>query len=103
MSFIVENKNYIELPANYNCLSQGHRKKVREQYIELQDGKCFFCKNSLKGKVSLAVEEKKINKNLFPKGFFDYPVHLHHDHDTGMTLGAVHAICNAVLWQYYGE
>ena len=103
MSFIVENKNYIELPANYYRLSQGRRKKVREQYIELQKGNCFFCKNPLKGKVPLAIKEKKINKNLFPEGFFDYPVHLHHDHNTGMTLGAVHAICNAVLWQYLGE
>lgn len=32
-----------------------------------------------------------------------YPVHLHHDHKTGLTIGAVHAKCNAVLWQYYGE
>jgi hypothetical protein len=103
MSFIVENKNYIELPVNYNRLSQGHRKKVRDQYIELQEGRCFFCKDPLKGKVPFLIKEKKIKKNLFPEGFFNYPVHLHHDHDTGMTLGAVHAICNAVLWQYYGK
>jgi hypothetical protein len=28
---------------------------------------------------------------------------LHHCHQTGLTIGAVHAKCNAVLWQYHGE
>ena len=40
---------------------------------------------------------------LFPESFFKYPVHLHHSHDTGKTIGAVHAYCNAVLWEYYGQ
>jgi hypothetical protein len=31
------------------------------------------------------------------------PIHLQHDHDTGLTEGAVHAYCNAVLWQYEGR
>ena len=35
--------------------------------------------------------------------FFKWPVHLHHCHDTGMTTGAVHCYCNAVLWQYPGK
>jgi len=47
--------------------------------------------------------EKRIDWDLFPPGFLKNPVHLHHNHDTGMTIGAVHAYCNAVLWQYYGE
>ena len=44
-----------------------------------------------------------ITNSLFPPNFFKWPVHLHHSHDTGMTIGAVHARCNAVLWQYHGE
>jgi hypothetical protein len=44
-----------------------------------------------------------INEKIFPPNFFKYPVHLHHDHNTGMTIGAVHAYCNAVLFQYHGE
>lgn len=44
-----------------------------------------------------------VNMKLFPPNFFKHPVHLHHDHQTGMTIGAVHNHCNAVLWQYYGE
>ena len=50
-----------------------------------------------------AVTELEIHEELFPKNFFDHPIHLHHDHETGMTIGAVHAQCNAVLWQYHGE
>jgi hypothetical protein len=41
--------------------------------------------------------------SLFPKNFLKWPVHLHHSHDTGMTIGAVHSYCNAVLWQYHNE
>ena len=47
--------------------------------------------------------EKWIDEELVPENFFKYPVHLHHSHYTGMTIGAVHANCNAVLWQYHGE
>jgi hypothetical protein len=45
----------------------------------------------------------EINRKLFPEGFFRWPIHLHHDHTSGMTIGAVHNTCNAVLWQYHGE
>jgi hypothetical protein len=51
------------------------------------------------------MQQKSINFSLFPGGigFLKYPIHLHHDHNTGMTIGAVHARCNAILWQYHGE
>ena len=49
------------------------------------------------------VASKSVNKKCFPPAFFDNPVHLHHNHSTGLTIGAVHCYCNAVLWQYYGE
>lgn len=45
----------------------------------------------------------RLQRKIFPKGFFDRPVHLHHSHDTGLTIGAVHAVCNAVLWIYHRE
>ena len=32
-----------------------------------------------------------------------HPIHLHHDHDTDLTIGAVHAYCNAILWEYHNE
>jgi hypothetical protein len=44
---------------------------------------------------------KKISQ--FIKQILEDSVHLHHSHETGMTIGAVHARCNAVLWQYHGE
>jgi hypothetical protein len=89
-----------KLPTNYNKLSQTERRQVREQYIKKQDGYCYFCKHKLN-------ESPKTNfsldTRLFPKGFLENPVHLHHDHNTGLTIGVVHTHCNGVLWQYYGE
>lgn len=89
------------LPVNYNHLTSTGRRNVREEYMRRQDGKCMYCNTTLKkGPVT---RNKKINLSLFPGAFFKYHVHLHHDHDTGMTEGAVHSYCNAVLWQYEGK
>jgi hypothetical protein len=49
------------------------------------------------------IQSTEIDLDLFPDGFLRYPIHLHHNHETGMTIGAVHSRCNAVLWQYEGE
>lgn len=35
------------LPVNYNNLKPYQRKQVREQYIKLQNGKCYYCGNDL--------------------------------------------------------
>lgn len=93
----------MELPKNYNELHYTDRKKVREEYARLQKWLCKHCGEPLAGRASDEVMAKKINKGLFPESFFKWQVHLHHDHDTGMTIGAIHCHCNAVLWQYYGE
>lgn len=93
----------MKLPVNYNELDPLMRREVREEYIRRQQGKCPFCRAPLVGLPATWVYEKPITPSLFPKGFFTYPVHLHHSHETGMTLGAVHALCNAVLWQHHGE
>jgi len=93
----------IKLPTNYNDLKQYQRKQVREEYTKKQDNKCVFCKGELSTTPPKIIETTPINKLLFPKGFFDYPVHLHHDHESGLTVGVVHNKCNAILWQYYGE
>jgi len=84
-------------------LTQPERRLVREEYIRVQEGLCYHCKEPLNGEASEDVMSKQINENLFPPRFLDWPVHLHHSHVTGMTIGAVHARCNAVLWQYHGE
>jgi len=88
------------LPINYTEATWQERRAVRNQYIQHQNGKCAHCGNNLDEQPK---DKPKINWKLFPKGFLDHPVHLHHSHDTGMTIGAVHAYCNAILWQYHGE
>lgn len=93
----------MELPTDYNKLNQKKKKLVRELYIEQQDGMCSHCGNTLDGEAHKDVKILPVNKTLFPRGFFNNNNHLHHDHKTGMTIGVVHAYCNAVLWQYHGE
>jgi len=93
----------MKLPVLYDEIPPKERWKVREEYIKVQDGLCQHCKNPLVGLASTEVMSKKINLNLFPEAFLDHPIHLHHCHKTGLTIGAVHARCNAVLFQYYGE
>ena len=93
----------MSLPVNYNKLHWIERRAVREAYINIQKGRCCFCGEPLNSKPAKQVRSKRIDKELFPKNFFDWPIHLHHNHKTGMTIGAVHNYCNAVLWQYHGE
>lgn len=89
-----------DLPMLYDGLEWWERKEVREQYTEEQEGCCYWCKKPLSEKPEMS---KKINWYLFPPNFLKYPVHLQHDHKTGLTEGAVHAYCNAVMWQYHGR
>ena len=93
----------MQLPVNYDNITPSQRRLVREEYARLQDNKCLHCGASLQEKASDEMRSKKVDIRLFPPMFFRWPVHLHHNHNTGMTIGAVHARCNAVLWQYHGE
>lgn len=93
----------LTIPANYNILTQTERRKVREKYNSLQKWKCCHCGSDLQEQPSKEIMSKAINLKLFPIGFLKNPIHLHHNHKTGMTIGSVHARCNAVLWQYHGE
>lgn len=91
-------------PSHYPSMSSKERRKIRKEYEEDQGGLCHHCKKALIFRPRQ--EGRRINWRLFPggeAGFLRYPVHLHHDHKTGNTIGAVHAYCNAVLWQIYGE
>jgi len=90
----------MKLPINYKEAHWTVRKQAREQYVLEQNGLCAHCGTKLTEKPSKKVQTLSVNKNLFPASMFDYPVHLHHNHNTHMTIGAVHAKCNAVLWQY---
>lgn len=93
----------MKLPVNYNEIHPSQRMMVREAYVIIQKNLCYHCNTPLTGSPPKEVTSRHINKKLFPVGFFKWPVHLHHDHNTGMTIGAVHNYCNAVLWQYHGE
>lgn len=90
-------------PQNYNKLRPQERAALRTRYIYAQKGRCYYCNNNLNAQPTEEVLSKKITWKLFPPDFTKHPIHLHHSHDTGMTIGAVHAYCNAVLWQYEGE
>lgn len=93
----------MKLPINYDKSPWFMRKKAREQYVIEQNGMCQHCGRPLNGTPSAHVQNSYINKKLFPSTMFKYPIHLHHNRKTGMTIGAVHARCNAYMWQYLGE
>jgi len=93
----------MNLPAIYEKLTPAKRKQVREQYVELQKGLCHYCGYNLSEKPPAHISEKRITPSLYPPNFFKYPIHLHHSHETGLTLGAVHNYCNAILWEYHDE
>lgn len=93
----------LKLPINYKKSSFSVRRGARELYCIAQEWSCYHCGNDLRSVPSEEVTRRVVNIKLFPKGVFNHPIHLHHDHNTGLTIGAVHAKCNAVLWQYYGE
>ena len=88
------------LPINYNNLTSAQRREVRLQYIKEQNGLCYYCSESLDKPAPKRITDKPINWKLFPPNFLQYPIHLQHNHSTGMTEGAVHNYCNAVIWQY---
>lgn len=93
----------MELPVNYAKTHHTQRKLVREEYVRLQGGNCCHCGAPLASKAAKEILSKPLNLKLFPQHFLAHPVHLHHSHETGLTIGAVHSYCNGVLWQYHGE
>jgi hypothetical protein len=90
----------MKLPVQYHRLAPANRARVRKEYVRRQGGKCMHCGESLGSNPPKRITDKKIDWSLFPDGFLNHPVHLQHCHNTGWTEGAVHAYCNAVMWQY---
>lgn len=93
----------MKLPVDYTKLTPSERRLVRLQYIQEQNGKCYYCKEDLNKPAPTRITDKPINWKLFPPNFLQHPIHLQHSHYSGMTEGAVHAYCNAVMWQYEGK
>jgi hypothetical protein len=93
----------VNLPVDYDSLTAAERRAVRELYVKQQEGNCYYCKEFLGAPAPERITELSVDWTLFPPFFLKHPVHLQHNHDTGMTEGAVHAYCNAVMWQYEGR
>jgi hypothetical protein len=91
------------LPVKYSKLTPAARREVRLQYIEQQNNRCYWCKALLSANPPSHILTKSINWSLFPPNFLNHPIHLQHNHSTDLTEGAVHALCNAVMWQYHGR
>jgi hypothetical protein len=92
----------VTLPAIYDALTPEQRRWARGEYARLQGGLCCHCRAPLSGPPSVDVQNKILSRE-YPPGFFAWALHLHHNHQTGLTIGTVHARCNAVLWEYHGE
>lgn len=93
----------MDLPVRYSQTAPAQRRLVREECVRRQNGKCMWCAGLLSEKPPEEVASKKIDWRRFPPNFLRYPVHLQHCHKTDMTEGAVHAYCNAVMFQYHGR
>ncbi len=91
------------LPAHYSLMEPHQRRAVRLEYAKRQKGKCYHCGGDLQASPPENITNLEIDWRRFPPNFLRWPHHLHHDHLTDLTIGVVHAYCNAVLWQYYGE
>jgi len=92
-----------DLPVKYSKTSAANRKLVREQYVKEQNGLCYWCEMPLRSPPPTCITDKKIVWSFFPPNFLKHPIHLQHNHGTDLTEGAVHAYCNAVLWQYFSR
>ena len=92
-----------KLPVYYSKLDWRDRRAVRDQYVKEQNNICMHCGCSLSETPPRSITKKTINWKLFPPNFLKHPVHLQHDHASDLTEGAVHAYCNAVMWQYHGR
>jgi len=88
------------LPVKYKDIPWNEKWIVREQYIQLQKRICMYCDCELDMNPPPKILNKKIDWSRFPDNFRKSPIHLQHCHKTGMTEGAVHMYCNAVMWQY---
>ena len=47
------------LPVLYNDLSVREKRLVREEYVKLQEGNCYYCGDTLSEKPSSKITNKK--------------------------------------------
>lgn len=93
-------------PQRYRDLNISQKQELRDQYVDYFRGRCVYCDRQLDDEPHKFVCQSadEIEWDALPggkEGFLKNPVHLHHDHETGLTLGPVHAQCNAHSWHFY--
>ena len=90
-----------KLQQRYNQLNQLQQ-MLTAMYAQLQQAVMNLITNAchamapvegeptpVEGEPAPEVQDARVNLSLFPPGFMKHPVHLHHSHQTGMTIGAV--------------
>lgn len=91
------------VPESYSRLDGPKRRALRERYVQAQKGACYYCRSALSGPPPPEIVRFPVDWSLFPPDFLRHPVHLQHCHETDLTEGAVHALCNAVMWVREGR
>ena len=92
-----------KLPVLYNKLNITEKRLIREEYCKIQNNLCYYCNSDLDSDPPDNILSIDVTYDFYPKNFFEYPIHLHHNHITGLTIGAVHSYCNAILWEHENE
>jgi len=92
--------------VKYASLSAQQKADKRREYAVHQEGRCL-CGNPLIGPARQDILDFLGNApdgyldRCFPggwKAFIANPIHLDHDHATGLTRAVLHAECNAYEW-----
>ncbi len=82
------------------------KRELRDEYTRSFGGRCLYCFEKLDDEPNSFVRDSAddIEWDDSPgrkEGFLKNPIHLHHDHETGLTLASIHALCNAHSWHFY--
>jgi hypothetical protein len=104
-SFHIGHSHGSLFPQKYDDLNSEEKRKLREQYIEWFNGRCLYCEEMLEDEPHKFVRQSADDIEWDDlhggkEGFLSNPVHLHHDHETGLTLAPLHALCNAHSWHF---
>lgn len=86
----------LELPTKYSSLSGERLSAVKDAYICLQRERCWLCGDNLYELPKYIVDNPNYMGLCYNQLAEQTPLHLHHNHDTGLTLGVAHAECNII-------
>ena len=105
--------------AAYSELTPARRRELREAYVKEQGCLCFYCGEALAQPPPAEAVERTALRFKPISGFVKdilstrgagmgwdcsrHPINLQHNHDTDLTEGAVHSLCNLVMWVHEGR